>query len=183
MLQNSMSLLSLTRLAVSLSTGLMGLSITLTPALAAPAPVFEPVLDELVAALPEGWGIRLPTSVNTEMELYPYIDPVMTTYGSILLGLSTEPGCTEGDCIGAMILVSLPTDDWPPNYEGEDITAVDLGNGIQGYAIPSPEGTQIRWRQDDLQYVLAHPFDVISEADGLAMAQSMVSESPITAAD
>ena len=176
-----MSLLPLTRLAVSLGIGLMGLFATLTPALAAPAPVFEPVLDDLVAALPEGWGIRLPAAVNAQTELYPHINPLMTTYGSILLGLSTEPGCTEGDCIGVAILVSLPTYDWPPTYEGT--TAVDLGNDVQGYAIPSAEGTQIRWRQDDLEYVLVHQFDVISEADGLAMAQSMVSESPITAAD
>lgn len=159
----------------------MGLLTTLTSALAAPAPVFEPVLDDLVAALPEGWDIRLPAAVNAKTELYPHINPLMTTYGSIFLGLSTEPGCTEGDCIGAMILVSLPTYDWPPTYEGT--TAIELGNSVQGYAILSAEGTQIRWRQDDLEYVLVHQFDVISEADGLAMAQSTVGEPPLTAAD
>ena len=183
MFQKNYATHSLTRLGISLGTGLMGLFATLTPALAAPAPVFEPVLDDIQEALPEGWDLRLPSSVNATTQLYPYIDPMMTTYGSLFVGLSTESGCTEGDCVGAFILVSLPTDDWPPSYEGEEIIAVDLGNGIQGYAIPSPEGTQIRWLQDDLMYVLVHQFDVISEADGLAMAQSMVSESPITAAD
>ena len=178
-----MSINPLTQLGVSLGTGLMGLSMMLTPAFAAPAPVFEPVLDDLVAALPEGWSIRLPSSVNATTQLYPYIDPMMTTYGSLLLKLSTESGCSEGDCIGALILVSLPTDNWPPSYEGEDITAVDLGNGIQGYVIPSPEGAQIRWLQDDLRYVLVHQFNVISAADGLAMAKSMISEPPITVAD
>ncbi|MEO0542118.1 MAG: hypothetical protein AAFZ80_14810 [Cyanobacteria bacterium P01_A01_bin.105] len=176
-----MSLLPLTRLAVSLGTGLMGLWMTLTPALAAPAPVFEPVLDELVAALPEGWGIRLPTSVTAEMALYPYIDPVMTTYGSVFVGLSTEPDCTAGDCVGALILVRLPMDDWPPS--DEEMTTVDLGNGIEGYAALTPEGQQLRWLQDDLLYVLVHQLDVISAANGLAMATSMISEPPITAAD
>lgn len=177
--QNNISAYALTRLGVSLGTGLIGLLATLNSALAAPAPVFEPVLDDLVASLPEGWGIRLPAAVNATTELYPYIEPGMTNYGSVFLGLSTESGCTEGDCVGALIFVSLQMSDWPPSYEG--ITAVDLGNGIQGYTSPTPEGEQILWRQDDLVYMLVYKFDVISEAEGRTMAQSMVNASPITA--
>ena len=62
--------------------------------------------------------------------------------GRFGLRVGTEPNCYEGDCFGLIFFVSPPTASWPP--QGDMFTAVDLGNGIQGYVSePTYQGTVI----------------------------------------
>lgn len=169
----------LTQFGIGICISLSSLFVSTIPALAAPASVFEPILDEITETLPDGWVMRLPASVPTEAELYPFIDPVFVDNGRFGLRVGTEPNCYEGDCFGLIFFVSLPTASWPPT--GDTFTAVDLGNGIQGYRQSSQGQARIEWMQDDQYYMLIHNFDIVSAEDGIAMAQSMVSEPPIRA--
>ncbi|NER83948.1 MAG: hypothetical protein F6K42_31280 [Leptolyngbya sp. SIO1D8] len=176
MVHKNVSVNTLTQFGTGLSIGLGSLLIATTPAFSAPDPVFEPILEEITEAIPEGWSVRLPASVPTEVALYPFVDPVVADYGSLALRMGTEPDCYEADCYGAIIFVTEPPPDWPA--DNGNLTTVDLGDSTEAYAATNEVEGQIQWIQDDLLYMLMYNFDVISQPDAIAMAESMVSAAP-----
>ena len=181
MFQKCVSRKILTRFGVGLSVGIGGLLGVANPALSTPDPIFEPILDDITTSVPDGWEIRLPESVPTEVALYPFVDPEVTPYGGLAVRMGTEPECYEADCYGAIIFVTQEPPAWPA--DNGNLTAVDLGNGVQGYAATNGEQGQIQWIQDDLLYMFMYSYEVIPETDGMAIAESMVSQTPINSSD
>ena len=177
MFQTCVSRKILTRFGIGLSVGIGGLLGVANPALSTPDPIFEPILDDITNSAPEGWEIRLPQSVPTEVALYPFVDPEVTPYGSLAVRMGTEPDCYEADCYGAIIFVTQEPPAWPA--DNGNLTSVDLGNGVEGYVATNGEQGQIQWIQDDLLYMFMYSYEVIPESEGMAIAESMVSQTPI----
>ena len=84
-------------LALNLGLVLAG-SAMLSPlsALAAPDPIFAPMLEEISASALANNPLRLPAVVPTDVELYPF---VIETDTVIMLRLDTAPNCTADDCL------------------------------------------------------------------------------------
>ena len=144
------------------------------PALATPDPIFEPMLEEISAAAVASNPIRLPASVPTDVALYP---SVIQNFGMLILRLDTTPDCEASACLGMGIAIAAAPPYWPP--EDEELTAVDLGNDIQGYANVSDGFGSIQWIQDRTIYALSYQVNVFSSVEAIAMATSMVNDPPI----
>ena len=171
---------------VGLAALLLGYSGALFAAHAAPDPLFEPILDDLQQELPDGWQFRLPATLPSDSELYPFISQASDTEVVVSLGLT--PDCADPSCAVGLIGVTdvEPTDDnWPPT--GENVTPVDLGPGIEGYYLLRGEGEAmnqlVMWQQDGLTYAIATLADSSSQEEFIAIARSMVSEPPISASE
>ena len=171
---------------VGLAALLLGYSGALFAAHAAPDPLFEPILDDLQQELPDGWQFRLPATLPSDSELYPFISQASDTEVVVSLGLT--PDCADPSCAVGLIGVTdvEPTDDnWPPT--GENVTPVDLGPGIEGYYLLRGEGEAmnqlVMWQQDGLTYAIATLADSSSQEEFIAIARSMVSEPPFSASE
>ena len=166
-------------LALNLGLVLAG-SAMLSPlsALAAPDPIFAPMLEEISASALANNPLRLPAVVPTDVELYPF---VIETDTVIMLRLDTAPNCTADDCFGIAIATTHAENlNWPPTRDS--LISVDLGNGVQGYNYPGTSGVvgSVEWIQDDSFYSLGYKTDLFTAEEALAMATSMVSEPPIS---
>ena len=171
---------------VGLAALLLGYSGALFAAQAAPDPLFEPILDDLQQELPDGWQFRLPAALPSDSELYPFISQASETEVVVSLGLT--PDCADPSCAVGLIGVTdvEPTaDNWPPT--GDNVTPVDLGPGIEGYYLQRGEGEAmnqlVMWQQDGLTYAIATLADSSSQEEFIAIARSMASEPPISAAE
>ncbi|MEM6839051.1 MAG: hypothetical protein AAF609_19635 [Cyanobacteria bacterium P01_C01_bin.120] len=165
---------------VSFATLLSGLFGAFLAVQAAPDPLFEPILEDIQAELPEGWQFRLPTAVPSDSALYPFISTATDT--QLIVSLGVTPDCHAADCtIGMIGATSEAASDWPP--EGQNLTPVGLGEGIEGYHLIRGEGDAanqlVMWQQDGLVYAIATLASAPSQAEFVAIARSMASEPPI----
>ena len=156
------------KLAMGLGLGL-GSVLATTMALAAPAPVFEPILDDIAGDR----TVRLPTTVPSDVELYP---SVMEHFGMVILYLSPEPDCDDSACRVLTIIKTVEPPYWPPENEDPNAT-VDLGNDVQGYSWGNQGIGSVQWIQDGWLYALGYDEAIFSEAEAIAMATSMASQS------
>lgn len=163
------------KFGVGLGLGVSSRLLVGLPVLAAPAPVFEPILEDLSTA-PIAHPIRLPNSVPSDVELYP---SATQHFGILVLRLVTAPDCEDVSCLGLNIAVTAEPPYWPP--PGDDtLTPVGLGNDIQGYSSEGGGFGAVQWVQDGSLYALSYKMDMFSLEDAIAMATSMVSEPPVT---
>lgn len=172
MFSTKMACNCLFKLGLGLGVGLSNV-FAILPVLAAPAPVFEPILDELsTSARP----VRLPTFVPSDVELYPF---VRQHFGILILNLGVTPNCEASSCMGLNIATTPEPSYWPPP-EDDSLTPVDLGNGIQGYSTGGGGFGSVQWIQGGSLYALTYKMELFSSEDAIAMAISMASEPPVS---
>ncbi|NER85066.1 MAG: hypothetical protein F6K42_37295, partial [Leptolyngbya sp. SIO1D8] len=159
------------QLSISLGVGISTAFVAPT-ALATPAAVFEPILNEISEVAPANLPVRLPTTVPAAVELHPSIiqDPLI--YDIFMLRLDTKPSCDASDCLGMGIAITDIPSNWAMLNEG--LTEVDLGNEIQGYLSESEAFGSVQWVQDDSLYALSYRKDIFTSEGAIAMATSMV---------
>ncbi|WP_152532049.1 hypothetical protein [Leptolyngbya sp. Heron Island J] len=164
-----------------LKLGLIGLGmgniVAGMPALAAPAPVFEPMIDELATSKFE---IRLPTSIPADVELYPFSRPIHP--GIHILTVGTTPECSGERCLAFNIVTIPEPNTWPTPEENRltPLTPIVLGNGIQGYTAEARGFASVEWMQDGTLYILNYSTELLSFEDAIAMATSMAIEPPVS---
>ena len=141
-----------------------------TAALAAPAPVFEPILDDITPT-----NFRLPADVPTDVVLYPSILP-----NGGLLFLSTEPDCEDIECTALMVATeSEPPPLWP--FIGANpFKTIDLVDGVRAHFWERQGMASWQWIQDDAFYVMTYNQSIFSEEAAIEMATSMATEPPFT---
>ncbi|MBE9139194.1 hypothetical protein IQ254_18670 [Nodosilinea sp. LEGE 07088] len=169
---------------VGLAALLLGFSSAFSIAHAAPDPLFEPILQDIQQELPPGWQFRLPAAVPSDSDLYPFISQASDTELIVSLGLT--PDCADTSCTIGMIGATNAgpiVENWPP--EGQNVTPVELGEGIQGYHLLQGESDAmnqlVMWQQDGLTYAIVTMASDPPQAEFVAIARSMVSEPPIRA--
>ncbi|MEO1148811.1 MAG: hypothetical protein AAFY26_24860 [Cyanobacteria bacterium J06638_22] len=150
---------------------------------AAPAPLFDLVLDDIRRELPPGLELRLPASIPGEVDLYPFISEATNTKLVISLGLTPDCDATQA-CIVGVIGATNAEDalaTWPP--EGRDLTRVSVTDEIQGYHFLEGNGRStvqfVMWQQDGMEYAVGTLADALTQGELVAIARSMASESPI----
>ena len=163
--------MSAIKFIISLGLG-MGSVLAATATLAAPAPVFEPILDEIPtdSGLP---SFRIPANVPTDMELYPSITPEAG-----ILYLNTEPDCEDIECTALVVIAQLePPQNWP--FIGADPKkSVDLTDDIEAHFWERRGMASLQWIQGDAFYVMSYSQEIFSEDTAIAMATSMATEPP-----
>lgn len=156
-------------------------------AIAEPAPVIRPLLNDIRRELPEDLLVRLPASLpDGSSELYPYLS--LNPQGLTIL-FGTTPDCSTSAnpnrcTIGGLGVFPQDFDGW--QSESDRMTPINIGNGIQGYTFTRGEGRSINrlitWEQDNVRYVIGAIEAVVSQEDLLTIARSMITEPPITPA-
>jgi hypothetical protein len=149
---------------------------------AEPAPLFRPLIDDIRNQLPPGLEMRLPANLPpSNIELYPYIESDSTGFR---VNLAFKPNCSSPSCTfgGLGVFTEDGSKVWPP--KGDNIIAVDLGNGIRGYYLTrGPEDNRLRyvfWEQDGLKYAIGAQAFAITQKELIEVATSMVKEPAIT---
>ncbi len=158
---------------------------------AEPAPVFRPLIDDIRSQLPQGLKIRLPSSLPSpppNVRLYPYILSDNKVFG---VNLAVTPNCSSSNhpssCTVGGLGVFTPDSSkvWPP--KGDNVTPVDLRNGIRGFYLTRGNGNStnkyVFWQQDGLEYTLGvggGASKEVSQQQMIDMAISAVNEPPIT---
>lgn len=150
---------------------------------AEPAPLFQPLVDDIRNQLPRDLQMRLPANLPADsIELYPYIDSDSTGFR---VNLAFQPNCSSPACTigGFGVFTQEGSKVWPPL--GDNITRVDLKNGIRGYYLTrGPEDNRLRyvfWEQDGLKYGIGVQAFAITQEELIEVATSMVQEPAITA--
>ena len=176
MFSTKMACNCLFKLGLSLGVGLSNV-FAIMPVLAAPAPLFEPILDELATATEL---VRLPAFVPADVELYPFIRQRYP--GLHILNVGVTPECKAESCLGFNIVTASEPSSWPPPEEDRllPLTSVVLGNGIQGYYAEAGGFGRVEWIQDGWLYTLIYRQELFSYEDAMAMATSMTSEPPVS---
>ncbi|MUG93391.1 hypothetical protein F7734_13515 [Scytonema sp. UIC 10036] len=170
---------------------------------AEPAPIFTPILNDIRNQLPQGTEMRLPSTLPTlnwsliskafselpvDGKIYPYVG---STKEAIEVRLALTPNCGSSpkpnECTigGLSVFKSRKPKYWPP--KGENITPVDLGNGIRGFYLTRGSGHNtlryVFWEQNGLQFALGTAAFVMSQQELIDTAISAANEPPITSAN
>ncbi|MGD1900168.1 MAG: hypothetical protein ACFB16_24890 [Phormidesmis sp.] len=168
---------------ITLATLCLGFCVGAAAANAAPAPLFDTVIDDIHQELPEGWQFRLPETIPAESKLYPFISESSETKFIVSLGIT--PDCAESNCTIGMIGATdsaAELNSWPP--EGNDVSTFVLGNDIQGYHLIRGEGESanrlVMWQQDDLTYAIATLAEAVTQDQLVEVARSTAFETPIS---
>jgi len=149
---------------------------------AEPAPLLQPLVEEIRDRLPQGLQMRLPADLPTsDIKLYPYIESDRTGFR---VNLAFQPNCSSPACTlgGFGVFTQEGSKVWPP--KGDNRRSIDLGNGVRGYYLMrGPEDNRIRyvfWEQDGLKYGIGAPTFAITQDELLKAAMSMVREPAIS---
>ena len=165
---------------VGVSVGVViGSVFAIAPAFAAPDSVFDPILDELATSAAP---IRLPSMVPADVELHPLSREVYP--GLNILDLGTQPECRAESCLGLKIVTVAEPGPWPAPEDQRliPLTEVVFANDVQGYFSAADGFGSLEWMQDDSLYILIYSENMFSYENAIAMANSMIDESPISAA-
>jgi hypothetical protein len=171
----------------ALFTGLVSLTVlgcgwlAVEGAIAKPAPVFRPLIDDIRRQLPKGLKMRLPSSMPaTGIQLYPFIE----SDGKVFkINMGIKPDCAasanSSSCtVGVLAVLSPPNSkSWPPT--DKDISPVHLRGGIHGYYLVKSGGKSIFWEQEGLRYAVAVAGNAVSQRQLLKVVNSMVSQPAI----
>ena len=166
--------------ALSFATISIGLSGSIIPALAAPAPLFQTVIEDIKDQLPTGSTLRLPAYLpDSPIQLFPYVKKDPMGFG---VYLSTQSGCQLSSCtVGAAGVITGELA-WPP--KGDDRSPVSLMQNVEGYYLKtgnkaSNKAHYVYWQQDAQIYVVGALDIAASSEDVIAIAKSMVLEQPL----
>ena len=157
---------------------------------ASPAPIFQPVLNEVQSQLPQGIVMRLPSSVEYLSSLYP---TVMVRGDGLVAALSSRSACQAIACQrGYLGVFNQNSDDQHVNYLRSqrlgtnsivNRTSINLTKIVQGsYVDVDTRGVSsgrygaIVWNQDGFTFVVS---GVGSKSDIERIARSMAKELPI----
>ncbi|MBW4564571.1 MAG: DUF4367 domain-containing protein [Mojavia pulchra JT2-VF2] len=162
----------------------VGLLLWSAPAIAEPAPVIRPLLNDIHHKLPKDLLVRLPASLpDGSTQLYPYLD---SNKQGLRIMFGTTPDCGKSKAPNHCTIGGLGI--FPQDFQGwqlqsDNLTPIDIGNGIQGYTFTRGQGRStnrlITWEQDGVRYVIGAIEAVVSQNDLLKIARSMVTEPPI----
>ncbi|MBE9098339.1 hypothetical protein IQ267_02515 [filamentous cyanobacterium LEGE 07170] len=166
---------SLLEVSIGLGVGVGSLLATL-PVWAAPSPVFDSIIEEIQTSATG--PVRLPAAVPADVEFSPMFD---NNSGAPVVRLRAVTD-SEGTTTFGVIIMSAPEPtDWPPqNPNDHGLTVVELDEGLQGYAYGDNTIAGLQWVQDGRLYMLNINEQLLSLDDAIAMANSMIGESPIT---
>lgn len=189
--------------SVSLAVLGVGLLTKMQSTPAEPAPVFQPILSDIRNQLPKGTEIRLPSTLPTfnrsllskafsdisvDGTIYPYVN---STEEVVEVHLALTPNCASSDrsdqcTIGGIgVFKSRTPKFWPP--KGDNLTPVDLGNGISGFYLTRGSGHNtlryVFWKQNGLEFALGSAAFAMSQQQIIDTAISAVNEPPITSAN
>ncbi|HEY9298211.1 MAG TPA: hypothetical protein VIQ31_18010, partial [Phormidium sp.] len=112
----------------------VGLLLFAASAIAEPAPVIKPLLNDIRRELPKDLLVRLPAKLpNRSTELYPYLN---SNKQGLTILFGTTPDCGKSGDSKRCTIGGLGV--FPKNFEGwrersDRMTPIDIGNGIQGY--------------------------------------------------
>ena len=153
----------------------------LESAIAQPAPVFRPLLDDIRRQLPKGLKMRLPASMPASaIRLYPFIESDGKVF-RIQIGI--KPDCAasanSSACTVGVLAVFAPANsrNWPG--QNQDSSRVNLSGGIRGYYLEKNGGRAIYWEQEGLRYGVAVAASAVSKQQLLDVVNSMVSQPAI----
>lgn len=164
--------MSVLRFVTSMGLGMSSVLAT-TAVLAAPTPVFQPILDDIPTDNPAIPAFRIPTTVPTNVELHPSIMPEAG-----IVFLNTEPGCEAIACTALVVIAqSEPPPLWP-FIGANSMKSVDLVDGVQAHFWERDDMASFQWLQDDALYILSYSQSIFSEEAAIAMATSMATEPP-----
>lgn len=174
---------------------------------AKPAPIFQPIIEEIRTRIPSNFQMRLPAFIPDDFEdltLSAFIpddelDVISIEFGNhdvFSVIVSSTDDCAEEDnpldCTVGIISVSetnseskLQIEDLPQDIA--DITPVELNEYAQGFYFIQDEDYQfVVWKQDELAYLFITRKcndECVSKHQLIDMAQSAADEPPITRAD
>lgn len=190
-------------IAISLGSDLFGKH----QSQARPAPVFQPIIEEIRTRIPSDFQMRLPAFITDDFEdltLHAFIpddDLDLISIGEdnhevFAVLVSETHDCAESenplDCSVGIIGVTetrsesdLQIEDLPGDIA--DITPVELNEYAKGYYFVQDEDYQfVVWKQDELAYLFITEKcsdECVSKHQLIDMAQSAAYETPITRAD
>ncbi|MEL6453111.1 MAG: hypothetical protein AAFQ40_00155 [Cyanobacteria bacterium J06623_5] len=167
---------------VALATLFTGVWVSVPMANAAPDPVFDTAIDDIRQALPEGWQFRLPSTLLSEGELYPFVSESSDT--TVVISLGVTPDCAASNCTIGMFGATDSEEalsSWPP--EGNSVSTFEMGDRLEGYHLVQGAGPGanrlVMWRQDGLTYAIATLAEAMTEAQLIEVARSTAFETPI----
>ncbi|HEY9734774.1 MAG TPA: hypothetical protein V6D06_00780 [Trichocoleus sp.] len=155
-------------------------------AIAAPNPIFTPILPEIREQLPPGVTLRLPEMLPASpFELYPY---VKAEADSLTIYLATSPDCESApnpaSCTlgGLGIIGPVDSDDW---LNGADsIIPIYLEAGIPAYQVTRGEGRSLNrliyWEENGYRYGVGALGALVTDEELLAVANSMATQPALT---
>ena len=174
---------------------------------AKPAPIFQPIVEEIRDRIPSDFKMRLPASlpsVAEDLELYAFIpddDLDVISLGdsdrevfTVLVSETSDCAyeddpldCTVG-IIGVTESISktdIQADDLPS--DSVDVTRINLGKEAQGFYFVQDEDSQfVVWKQDELVHLFIAAKcsdDCVSKQELINMARSAANEPAITSSN
>ncbi|HEY9878925.1 MAG TPA: hypothetical protein V6D29_10745 [Leptolyngbyaceae cyanobacterium] len=155
-------------------------------AMAAPNPIFNPILPEIREQLPQGAKLRLPETLPPiPFELYPY---VKSNADSLTVFLAFSPDCATtsnpADCTlgGLGIIGPAGSDTW--RNGANSIVSTQLTTGITAYHVTRGAGQNmnrlIYWEQDGFLYGVGGLGALVTGEDLLIVANSMATQPVLT---
>ncbi|NER53017.1 MAG: hypothetical protein F6J92_41550 [Symploca sp. SIO1A3] len=171
---------------VGLTTLISGILLAPSQAVAVPAPLFEPIIDDIRQQLPQGANLRLPAYLpDSPIDLFPHF---VSNDKGFWVNIGIEPNCNVPSCRIGAVGVLPETYSWPPQADTvKTVSLISITPDLDGYHLMWGEGDQkshnILWQQDGQIYgVGALDFAATAE-DLVAIARSMVREQPISSAN
>ena len=80
-------------------------------AIAAPDPIFNPVLTEIRQKMPKGWSVRLPSNISSYRPNH-YVDHISLRDESFWISIANGPGCNRAlSCTSGHIIISSDNND------------------------------------------------------------------------
>ena len=150
-------------------------------AIAQPATVFRPLIDDIRRQLPKGLKMRLPSSMPaTPIELYPFIESDGRVFK---INIGIKPDCAistnYSSCTVGVLAVVSPANSRNWMTQGKDISPINLSGGMRGYYVEKSGGRTIYWEQEGLRYAVGVAASVVSQKQLLDVVNSMVIEPAI----
>jgi len=147
--------------------------------LAAPAPAFLPVLQQMRRELPSGWLVRLPSNNSFKNKYIPVLFPWENDVHVVLKYATPEcmriAGTGGNYCVAGRIIFSRNLSGYQRSGERIMLTEGVLGFYGEGEAA-SGIYRGVTWKQDNQVYRVNGR---IPRSDVLAIARSMATQKPI----
>jgi hypothetical protein len=157
-------------------------------AIAVPASIFQPILQDIRTQLPKGMVMRLPANVpDVGATTYAGVSGYFPEQGFFRIDLTSEPDCDATACNMGNIFVfrrgnSLGENDGLPDSRTKLITLKPGVRGFYSYYRSGSAGYRhhVFWKQDGLFFEVESR--AMSKQQVINMAISMATEPPIRSA-
>jgi pimeloyl-ACP methyl ester carboxylesterase len=197
------ALVGLSVVAAALAVGFVGAE----SAIAAPDPMFKPILSEIKQKTPSGWTMRLPSQLDgtyssvigirddLEGAVRSKNHPELVIQNGILsIQFTQTPGCRSWPCLTGNYIGISPGSNPPPKFtefpDMSDAKNIVLSSGVNAQYLSNCSYSDrlttkvlrqvVRWKQDEMNYWIVESCS--KEGDIIETASSMSSEPPIVSA-